>query len=59
MKNELNYTVSQVAEIVGMTTGSIECFMVSGILKSFQVSPGEYRVKQSDLDEFKDRVNKN
>ncbi|MBC3901551.1 helix-turn-helix domain-containing protein [Acetobacterium malicum] len=59
MKEELNYTIDQVAQIMGFSKGSVECFMISGILKSQEVSPGDYRVKQSDLDEFKDRVNKN
>jgi len=59
MKEELNYTIDQVAQIMGFSKGSVVCFMISGILKSQEVSPGDYRVKQSDLDEFKDRVNKN
>lgn len=57
MKNELNYTITQIAKIMGMTTGSVECFMLSGILKSFEASPGEYRVKQSDLEVFRERMN--
>lgn len=59
MKNELNYTINQVAEIIGMTPGSVQCFMISGILKSFEMTPGDHRVKQSDLDVFKERLDKN
>ena len=33
MKEELNYTIDQVAQIMGFSKGSVECFMISGILK--------------------------
>lgn len=56
MNQEEYYTIDKVVEITGMSKGSIECFLISGILKSTQVSPGEFRVVKSDLDLFRARL---
>jgi excisionase family DNA binding protein len=48
---ETLYTLHEVAELLGAAYITIYRWVVSGKLKSIKVG-GQYRVRQSDLDEF-------